>query len=67
MAEFVVYHHPERMGYPADSVRGFSLPTNKNLPSVVGSRVWLLTGEGSPARTTSEDSKPPSGRRTSRA
>ena len=48
MAEFVVYHHPERMGYPADSVRGFSLLTNKNLPSVVGSRVWLLTGEGSP-------------------
>jgi hypothetical protein len=36
------------MGYAADAVRGFSLLTNKNVPSVVGSRVWLLTGEGTP-------------------
>jgi len=48
MADFVVYHSPERMGYPADTVHGFSLLTNKNVPSVVGSRVWLLTGEGTP-------------------
>jgi hypothetical protein len=48
MAEFVVYHRPDRMGYSADTVRGFSLLTNKNVPSVVGSRVWLLTGEGTP-------------------
>lgn len=48
MAEFVVYHSPERMGYSAETVRGFSILTNKNVPSVVGSRVWLLMGEGTP-------------------
>lgn len=48
MADFVVYHSPDRMGYSADTVRGFSILTNKNVPSVVGSRVWLLTGEGTP-------------------
>jgi hypothetical protein len=48
MPEFVVYHSPDRMGYSADTVPGFSILTNKNVPSVVGSRVWLLTGEGTP-------------------
>ena len=48
MAEFVVYHNPDRMGYTADAVDGFNILTNKNVPSVLGSRVWLLTGEGAP-------------------
>jgi hypothetical protein len=53
MADFVVYHAPERMGYSADTVHGFGLLT-KNVPSVVGSRVWLLTGEGRLEPTISE-------------
>src|SRR6185503_5836219 len=48
MAEFVVYHSPVRMGYSANTVPGFSILTNRNVPSVVGSRVWLLTGAGTP-------------------
>jgi hypothetical protein len=48
MADFVVYHTADRMGYSAAAVRGFSLLTNKNVPSVIGSKLWLITGEGTP-------------------
>jgi hypothetical protein len=36
------------MGYPADVVGNCNFVTNKNIPSVIGSRVWLVTGEGTP-------------------
>ena len=48
MADFVVYHSPDRMGYSASSSGGFGFLTNKKTTSVIGSRVWLITGEGTP-------------------
>lgn len=48
MTDFVAYHNPDTMGYEADEVDGFNFLTNKNVPSVVGSRVWMLTGKGRP-------------------
>jgi hypothetical protein len=48
VADFVAYHNPDTMGYAADEVDGLNFLTNKNIPSVVGSRVWMLTGEDSP-------------------
>jgi hypothetical protein len=43
--DFVAYHNPDTMGYAADEVEGLNFLTNKNLPFVVGSRVWMVTGE----------------------
>ena len=47
--EFLCYHSPEKMGYPASEVRSLEILTNKRVSSdVVGARVWLVTGEGRP-------------------
>lgn len=49
MADFLVYHNPDRMLYSADKVRGASAVTDKPRGAeVLGSRIWLLTGEGQP-------------------
>jgi hypothetical protein len=49
--EIVVYHNPDAMGYPASKVTKPVIVTNKTVsPDTVGSRVWLLTGEGQPRR-----------------
>ena len=48
MADFVGYHNPDTMGHNADEVDGFQFLTDKNISSVVGSRLWLLTGEEHP-------------------
>lgn len=48
MDNFVVYHNPETMGYDARAVSDFSIVTSKPVVSVVGQRVWLITGRGHP-------------------
>jgi hypothetical protein len=48
MAEYVLYHNPDRMGYTADTVAPFLIATDKDVPDAIGSRVWLITGEGQP-------------------
>ncbi len=50
MADYVVYHNPDVMGYGALDVGDLSIYTNKDPGNVAGSRVWLLTGEGSPRK-----------------
>lgn len=49
MSDFVSYHKPEIMSYTANTVRDASVVTNKPAPTgIVGSRVWMLTGDGNP-------------------
>lgn len=48
MTDFVVYHNPDVMGYPAIDVDRLAIYTDKKPGSIAGSRVWLLTGEGKP-------------------
>lgn len=48
MSDYVLYHNPDRMGHSAEEVDWFNIVTSKHLPAVIGSRVWLLTGDGKP-------------------
>lgn len=48
MSDFVVYHNPDSMGYPAEEVDTLSVVTDKAATAALGSRIWLLTGEGTP-------------------
>lgn len=51
MGNYVAYHNPSSMGYKAseiDTSEGFRILTNKTRHNLIGSRVWLVTGEGSP-------------------
>ena len=51
MAEVVVYHNPDSMDYPATQVVTADVVTNKEVgQQFAGSRVWLVTGEGTPRR-----------------
>jgi hypothetical protein len=50
MADFVVYHNPDSMGYSATQVAKFEIVTNKRVKNALGDRVWLLAGEGHPRR-----------------
>ena len=57
MTHFIAYHNPDPppdgMGYAAteiDTSCGFQVLTRKPLGQIVGSRVWLVTGEGRPRR-----------------
>ena len=43
MSGYVVYHNPEKMGYPASQVKTLEIVTDKQVKNAVGSRVWLLT------------------------
>ena len=48
MKNFLVYHNPDTMHEPVTAVDANSIVTNKRVSAVEGSRVWLITGEGSP-------------------
>jgi hypothetical protein len=48
MGDFVLYHKSERMGYAAEEVEQFCIVTKKNIPGVIGSRVWIIAGTGTP-------------------
>lgn len=50
MKHFVVYHHPDTMGYTVDEGEGMSIVTSKPVEKLIGNRVWLLTGEGKPRK-----------------
>ena len=51
MKDFVVYHNPDAMGYPANEHPSLTVLTNKRVSEdVIGDRVWLLTGEGTPRK-----------------
>ncbi|MBK9173227.1 MAG: hypothetical protein IPM28_09515 [Chloracidobacterium sp.] len=50
MKDFVVYHNPNAMGYPAGEHPELTVLTNKRVSDVIGDRVWLLTGEGKPRK-----------------
>lgn len=50
MADFVMYHNPEKMSVDVEAMPAFSIVTNKEPKDVCGSRVWLLTGRGSPRK-----------------
>jgi hypothetical protein len=48
MKDFLVYHNPDSMQCPVTAVDAKSIVTDKKVHDVEGSRVWLITGEGSP-------------------
>ena len=48
MTDYVVYHKAELMGYPALDVNALAIYTRKPTSGALGSRVWLVAGEGSP-------------------
>jgi hypothetical protein len=48
MKDYVVYHNPDSMGVPVTGVNSLAIVTDKKVADVIGDRVWLLTGEGSP-------------------
>jgi len=48
MRNFIAYHNPDAMGYPASEIDTLSVMTNKAPSHAQGSRVWLITGEGRP-------------------
>lgn len=51
MSDFLIYHNPERMGYPATTVKEAAAVTDKQVGNdALGDRVWLLTGEGQPRK-----------------
>lgn len=50
MTDYVVYHKAELMGYNALDVDKLAIYTKKPASGSVGSRVWLVTGEGSPRK-----------------
>lgn len=43
MKDFVVYHNPDRMKYPASEVNVLGIVTNKSAAGAKGGRVWLIT------------------------
>jgi hypothetical protein len=43
MSDYVVYHNPDRMGYPASEVDVLAIVTNKPATGAKGARVWLIT------------------------
>jgi hypothetical protein len=48
MYDYVVYHKAEKMGYPAIDINNLAIYTNKPTDGTVGSRIWLIAGEGNP-------------------
>lgn len=50
MTDYVVYHKAELMGYNALDVDKLAIYTKKPASGSVGSRVWLVAGEGSPRK-----------------
>ena len=48
MTDYVVYHKAEKMGYPALDIHNLAIYTKKSASSAIGSRVWLIAGEGKP-------------------
>ena len=51
MADYLVYHKPEFMGYDAVSIKTLCAYTKKNPGDAVRmSRLWLLTGSGRPRK-----------------
>jgi Domain of unknown function (DUF3883) len=54
MRHFLVYHNPDAMGYSLneDSAQEpvFSIVTNKPVRTLLGDRIWLITGEGRPRK-----------------
>ena len=43
MRDYIVYHNPDRMGYPASDVNVLGIVTNKSAADAQGARVWLIT------------------------
>jgi hypothetical protein len=54
MRHFLVYHNPDAMGYSLNENSAeesdFSIITNKPVRTLLGDRIWLITGEGRPRR-----------------
>lgn len=50
MSDYIVYHKAEKMGYPALDVDNLAIYTRKAATGAIGSRVWLIAGEGSPRK-----------------
>ena len=48
MADYVVYHKAEKMGYPALDIYNLAIYTNKPTDGKTGNRIWVIAGEGSP-------------------
>jgi len=48
LKDYVVYHNPVKMKGPVTGVNPCMIVTNKSVKEIIGSRVWLITGEGTP-------------------
>lgn len=50
---YVAYHNTDSMGYSVsdiDFLQGYHILSNKSYSNLIGSRVWLIAGEGSPKK-----------------
>ncbi|MEQ1773266.1 MAG: hypothetical protein ABL891_05715 [Burkholderiales bacterium] len=50
MADYVVYHKAEKMGYPALDIHNLAIYTSKPTDGKKGNRIWVIAGEGSPRK-----------------
>lgn len=50
MANYVVYHKAEKMGYPALDIHNLAIYTKKPTNGKKGNRIWLIAGEGTPRK-----------------
>jgi hypothetical protein len=51
MADVIVYHNPDSMGYSASEVVEPVILTNKRVSKdAAGDQIWLITGEGKPRK-----------------
>lgn len=49
MKNYLIYHNPEKMDYSLDTVKDFIAFANRKVNDEnIGSKVWLITGEGNP-------------------
>lgn len=49
MRHYLIYHNPEKMGYSLNTVKDFIAFVNRKVNDEnIGSKVWLITGEGKP-------------------
>ncbi len=50
MNEYLAYHNPETMGFRAAELKEHAVLTKKEVPRIIGDRVWLVTGEAKPRK-----------------
>jgi 5-methylcytosine-specific restriction endonuclease McrA len=50
MRDFIIYHSAKKRGFPIRGNTSLQIVTKRSVNDLVGQRVWLVTGEGTPCR-----------------